>query len=78
MQIMHCIDTNRISYKNIIFVDVDGINKMIRGVWCMVDNRFFAYLFSLRIYLNLYKLLAMFIKGNCAICNDKNLRAFKN
>ena len=33
MRIMHRIDTNTIRYKDIIFVDVDGTNKIIRGVW---------------------------------------------
>ena len=37
------------------FVDVDGTNKMIRDYRCMVDNKFFCYLFFLRIDLNLYK-----------------------
>ena len=52
MRIMHRIDTNTISYKNIIFVDVDGINKIIRGVWL---TTIFSSFFSLRIDLDLCK-----------------------
>ena len=33
VRIMHRIDTNTISYKNVIFVDIDGTNKIIIGVW---------------------------------------------
>ena len=49
---MHRINTNTISYKDIIFVDVDGTNKIIRGVWL---TTIVYELFFLNIDLNLYK-----------------------
>ena len=44
----------------------------------MVDDNFFDYLSFIRIDLNLYKSLTMFIKGNCAMYIAKNLKVFEN
>ena len=64
-------------------VDVDGTNKIIRGLW--LTTNFLLFIFFLRIDLNLYKqiyqrikLLTMFIEGNCAIYIDKNLKVYEN